>query len=49
MKNKDLCGFLTARIMAIGLASDLLNKGRREAKDRCSQNRGADHNRNSID
>lgn len=35
MKNKDLCGFLTAGIMAIGLASDLLNKERREAKDYC--------------
>ena len=27
MKNKDLCGFLTAGIMAIGLASGLLNRG----------------------
>lgn len=35
MYHKDLCGFLTAGIMAIGLASDLLNKERRETKDHC--------------
>jgi hypothetical protein len=36
MYHKDLCGFLTAGIMAIGLSSGMLNKGRPEAKDHCS-------------
>lgn len=35
MYNKDLCGFLTAGIMAIGLSSGMLKKERREAKDHC--------------
>lgn len=35
MYNKDLCGFLTGGIMAIGLASGMLKKERREAKDHC--------------
>jgi len=35
--HKDLCGFLTAGIMAIGLSSGMLNKERREAKDHCGQ------------
>lgn len=35
MYNKDLCGFLTAGIMAIGLSSGMLNKERSEAKDHC--------------
>ena len=35
MYNKDLCGFLTGGIMAIGLSSGMLNKGRKEAKDHC--------------
>jgi hypothetical protein len=37
MYHKDLCGFLTAGIMAIGLSSGLLNKERREAKDHCGE------------
>lgn len=35
MYHKDLCGFLTAGIMAIGLSSGMLDKERREAKDLC--------------
>jgi hypothetical protein len=35
MYHKDLCGFLTAGIMAIGLSSGMLDKGRKEAKDHC--------------
>jgi hypothetical protein len=35
MYHKDLCGFLTAGIMAIGLSSGMLNKERKEAKDHC--------------
>jgi hypothetical protein len=35
MYHKDLCGFLTAGIMAIGLSSGMLKKERKEAKDHC--------------
>lgn len=35
MYHKNLCGFLTAGIMAIGLSSGMLNKERSEAKDHC--------------
>jgi hypothetical protein len=35
MYNKDLCGFLTAGIMAIGLSSGMLDKERKDAKDHC--------------
>jgi C_GCAxxG_C_C family probable redox protein len=35
MYNKDLCGFLTGGIMAIGLSSGMLKKERKEAKDHC--------------
>jgi hypothetical protein len=35
MYHKNLCGFLTAGIMAIGFSSGMLNKERREAKDHC--------------
>lgn len=35
MYHKDLCGFLTAGILAIGLSSGMLNKERGEAKDHC--------------
>jgi hypothetical protein len=37
MYHKDLCGFLTAGIMAIGLSSGMLNKERQEAKDHCGE------------
>jgi hypothetical protein len=37
MYHKDLCGFLTAGTMAIGLSSGMLNKGRKEAKDHCGE------------
>jgi C_GCAxxG_C_C family probable redox protein len=33
--HRDLCGFLTAGIMAIGLASGMLSKERKEAKEYC--------------
>ncbi|MGD9345898.1 MAG: C-GCAxxG-C-C family protein [Candidatus Aminicenantes bacterium] len=36
MYHKDLCGFLTAGIMAIGLSAGMLDKGRKEAKDHCA-------------
>lgn len=35
--HKDLCGFLTAGVMAIGFSSGMLNKERKEAKDHCAQ------------
>lgn len=35
MYHKELCGFLTAGIMAIGLSSGMLNKERIETKDHC--------------
>ena len=35
--HKDLCGFLTAGIMAIGLSSGMLDKKRKEAKQHCGQ------------
>lgn len=37
MYQKDLCGFLTAGVMAIGLSSGMLNKERKEAKDHCGR------------
>ena len=37
MYHKDLCGFLTAGIMAIGLSSGTLSKEREEAKDSCGR------------
>lgn len=36
MSHKDLCGFLTSGIMAIGLSSGKLNEERKGAKDNCS-------------
>jgi hypothetical protein len=36
MYHKDLCGFLTAGIMAIGLSAGMLDEGRKEAKDHCA-------------
>jgi hypothetical protein len=36
--HKDLCGFLTSGIMAIGLSSGMLNKERLEGKEHCQQN-----------
>ncbi len=33
--HKDLCGFLTGGIMAIGLRSGMLEKERKEAKEHC--------------
>jgi hypothetical protein len=38
MYHKDLCGFLTAGIMAIGLSAGTLDMERREAKDICGDN-----------
>jgi C_GCAxxG_C_C family probable redox protein len=35
MYNKDLCGFLTGGIMAIGLSSGMMKQERQEAKDQC--------------
>lgn len=35
--HKDLCGFLTGGIMAIGLRSGMLEKTRAEAKERCKK------------
>jgi len=35
MYQKDLCGFLTGGILAIGLSSGMLNKERIEAKNHC--------------
>ena len=35
--HKDLCGFLTGGIMAIGFSSGMLDKERKEAKMHCSQ------------
>lgn len=35
--HKDLCGFLTAGIMAIGLSAGMLKKERKEAKDYCKR------------
>lgn len=37
MYHKDLCGFLTAGIMAIGFSSGMLDKERKEAKLHCGQ------------
>lgn len=37
MQHRDLCGFLTAGIMAIGLSSGKLNMGREAAKEICKQ------------
>jgi len=36
--HKDLCGFLTSGVMAIGLSSGMLKKERLEAKEHCQQN-----------
>ena len=33
--HKDLCGFLTSGIMAIGLSAGMLNKEKKEAKEHC--------------
>ncbi len=38
MGHQDLCGFLTAGIMAIGLQAGTLEIDRKEAKNRCSRN-----------
>ncbi len=38
MQHQDLCGFLTAGFMAIGLHSGTLNIEKKDAKARCSQN-----------
>lgn len=35
MRNRDLCGFLTGGIMALGIASGMLKTPRREAKEYC--------------
>jgi C_GCAxxG_C_C family probable redox protein len=35
--HKDLCGFLTSGIMAIGLSAGMLKKEREEAKEHCKQ------------
>lgn len=35
--HKDLCGFLTSGIMAIGLSAGMLKKERTEAKEHCKQ------------
>jgi hypothetical protein len=35
--HKDLCGFLTAGIMAIGVSAGTLKKERKEAKEYCSR------------
>ena len=35
--HRDLCGFLTAGIMAIGLSAGMIQSERKEAKDLCSQ------------
>ncbi len=35
---KDLCGFLTSGVMAIGLSSGMLKKQRLEGKEHCKQN-----------
>jgi len=35
--HKDLCGFLTSGVMAIGLSSGMLKKERIEAKEHCKQ------------
>lgn len=37
MYHKDLCGFLTAGTMAIGLSAGMLKKERKEAKEHCSR------------
>lgn len=37
MYHRDLCGFLTAGIMAIGLKAGMLEAERKEAKDLCGQ------------
>jgi hypothetical protein len=36
--HKDLCGFLTSGVMAIGLSSGMLKKERLEGKEHCQQN-----------
>jgi len=36
--HKDLCGFLTSGVMAIGLSSGMLDKERAEGKEHCKQN-----------
>lgn len=36
--HKDLCGFLTSGVMAIGLSSGMLKKERLEGKEHCLQN-----------
>ena len=35
MYHRDLCGFLTAGIMAIGLSAGMIQKERKEAKEQC--------------
>lgn len=35
--HKDLCGFLTGGIMAVGLRSGMLEKTRKEAKEHCKK------------
>jgi hypothetical protein len=37
MYHRDLCGFLTAGIMAIGLSAGTLEAERKEAKDQCGR------------
>ena len=37
MYQRDLCGFLTAGIMALGFACGMLDKPRKEAKERCGE------------
>ncbi len=36
--HKDLCGFLTSGVMAIGLSSGMLEKERAKGKEHCKQN-----------
>ena len=36
--HKDLCGFLTSGVMAVGLSSGMLKKERAEGKEHCKQN-----------
>jgi len=36
--HKDLCGFLTSGVMAIGLSAGMLKKDRLEGKEHCQQN-----------
>jgi C_GCAxxG_C_C family probable redox protein len=37
MYHRDLCGFLTAGIMALGLSTGMIDAERKEAKAKCSQ------------